>query len=92
MAVAVKRHEGVAEVELVGAWMISSPRRFQSAWMARTASASAAVNAISPPPPLAVAAGVTVWRDHNPSMCPLSSANIAKVGEDSTGGRPSKSE
>jgi len=39
----------------------------------------------------ALAAGCTVLRDHSPSITPSDSGSIAKVGEVSTMGRPSKS-
>ena len=41
------------------------------------------------PPPAAIAWGWTVCLDQSPSITPAFRLNMAKVGDDSTGGRPS---
>jgi hypothetical protein len=46
---------------------------------------------ISLPPVSAAGFGATASRAHSPSITLDCIANIAKVGEDSTGGRPSRS-
>src|SRR5690349_24255507 len=71
-----------------GAWKMVRPRPRQSACIARTVSALATAKASSPPPPVTVAAGSTVCFDQSPSFPPDDRMNMAKVGEDSTGGRP----
>src|SRR5262249_43369981 len=76
---------------VVGACAIGSPRLRQSMCCASTAPASGTVKQISLPPPAPAGFGATVSRDHSPSMTPDCIANIAKVGEDSTGVRPSRS-
>src|SRR6185312_13194041 len=74
-----------------GSCKMFSPRFFQSAKVASTAAEFSTVNATSPAPACALAAGSTVLRDHSPSITPSDSGSIAKVGEVSRMGRPSRS-
>src|SRR5829696_5827762 len=74
-----------------GSCKMFSPRCFQSAKVASTAGVFSTVNATSPAPAGTLAAGSTVLRDHSPSITPSLSGSIAKVGEFSRMGRPSKS-
>src|SRR6478672_10458512 len=74
-----------------GSWRMVSPRFFQSANVVVTAAASSTVNATSPAPACAAAAGSTDLRDHSPSITPSDNGSIAKVGELSTMGRPRRS-
>src|SRR4051812_9250571 len=75
-----------------GAWRMFRPRFFQSAKVASTAAAFSTVNATSLAPACALAAGSTVLRDHSPNITPSLRGSIAKVGEVSTMGWPSRSE
>jgi hypothetical protein len=85
----IERHKSAAEIH--GGRRLREPRLRQSTCCASTAPASGTVKQISLPPPAPAGFGATVSRDHSPSMTPDCIANIAKVGEDSTGGRPSRS-
>jgi len=73
----------------LGACAMVSPRAAQSAWVASTVAGVSTAMTTSAPPPAACAGGSTVWRDHRPSLKPLSKTNSTKVGEVSTGWRPS---
>ena len=91
VAVRIERDEGVAEIHLGRRLAIGRPRLLQSAWVASTASASVDREGDLAAAGGRGAAGSTVWRDQRPSITPVGMANIAKVGDASTGGAPSSS-